>query len=70
VLNFQVGAAMANQLHPGKVTMPTTMFAELPDTVAVTKGQHADMLQRLNEGLAAIRADGTWDQINKRWTGQ
>ena len=69
-LNFQVGAAMANQLYPGKVTMPTTMFAELPDTVAVTKGQHADLLKRLNDGLAAIRADGTWDQINKRWTGQ
>ena len=50
--------------------MPTTMFEELPDTVAVTKGKHADLLKRLNAGLAAIRADGTWDQINKRWTGQ
>jgi polar amino acid transport system substrate-binding protein len=69
-LNFQVGAAMANQLYPGKVTMPTMMFAELPDTVAVTKGQHAELLKRLNAGLAAIRSDGTWDQINKRWTGQ
>jgi hypothetical protein len=46
---------MANQLYPGKVTVPTTMFEELPDTVAVTKGQHADLLKRLNEGLAAIR---------------
>ncbi len=69
-LNFQVGAAMANQLYPGKITIPKTMFAELPDTVAVTKGQHAELLKALNAGLAAIRADGTWDQINKRWTGQ
>jgi hypothetical protein len=30
------------------------MFEELPDTVAVTKGQHADLLKRLNEGLARI----------------
>jgi len=28
------------------------------------------LLKRLNEGLAAMRADGTWDRINKRWTGQ
>jgi polar amino acid transport system substrate-binding protein len=69
-LNFQVGASMANELHPGKVTMPTTMFEELPDTVAVTKGRHAELLKRLDAGLAAIRADGTWDKINKRWTGQ
>ena len=69
-LNFQVGAVMANQLYAGKVTMPTTMFEELALTVAVTKGQQADLLKRFNSGLAAIRADGTWDQINKRWTGR
>jgi polar amino acid transport system substrate-binding protein len=68
-LNFQVGASMATRLFPGKVTMPKTMFEELPDTVAVTKGQHADLLKRLNAGIAAIRADGTWEQINKRWIG-
>jgi polar amino acid transport system substrate-binding protein len=69
-LNFQVGASMAAQLHPGQVTMPGTMFEEVPDAIAVTKGQHAELLTRFDAGISAIRADGTWQQINKRWVGQ
>jgi polar amino acid transport system substrate-binding protein len=66
-LNYQVGASMAAELYPGQVTMPTTMFEEIPDAVAVTKGQHAAFLKQLNEGIAAIRADGAWQKINNQW---
>jgi polar amino acid transport system substrate-binding protein len=41
------------------------MFMELP--FAVAKGRQAPLLTRFNAGLAAIRADGTWQQINDRW---
>jgi len=27
-------------------------------------------LTQLNAGISAIRADGTWQQINDRWTGK
>jgi polar amino acid transport system substrate-binding protein len=69
-LNFQVGASMAARLYPGQVTMPGTMFEEVPDAIAVSKGQHAELLKRFDAGISAIRADGTWQQINKRWVGQ
>jgi hypothetical protein len=42
------------------------MFAELPFAVAAAKGQQQQFLTRLNAGIAAIRADGTWEQINDR----
>jgi hypothetical protein len=47
-----------------KVTMPKAMFGEFPDTVAVTKAQHADLAKPLHPSIAAIRADSTWEQIN------
>jgi polar amino acid transport system substrate-binding protein len=69
-LNYQAGAMLASRLHPGKLTMPRAMFWELPFWAAVLKGRNAEFLTRLNTGLAAIRADGTWDRINKSWLEQ
>ncbi len=69
-LNFQVGASMANELHPGKLTRPTIMFTEVPDAVAVRKGQNAKLLTMVNSGIAAIRGDGSWQKINDRWLGR
>jgi polar amino acid transport system substrate-binding protein len=66
-LNFHVGARIAARLYPGQVTEPRTMFAELPFAVGVSKGRSGAFLARLNAGIAAIRADGTWQQINERW---
>jgi ABC-type amino acid transport substrate-binding protein len=43
------------------------MFLKLPLAVAVPKGKQADLIARLNVGISAIRADGTWQQINERW---
>ena len=69
-LNFQVGRKLAATMHAGKVTLPDKLFLELPLALAVRKGQSADLLAKLDRGVAAIRADGTWQTINARWTGQ
>jgi ABC-type amino acid transport substrate-binding protein len=66
-LNFQVGASMAASLYPGKVTRPSIMFTEVLDAVATRKGQNAHLLSLVNTGIAAIRADGSWQRINDRW---
>lgn len=69
-LNFQTGAKLATRLHPGKITPPDRLFWELPFAVAVPKGQSADLLARLNGGIAAIHADGTFEKINRNWMAQ
>jgi ABC-type amino acid transport substrate-binding protein len=46
------------------------MFLELPLAVAVAKGKNEPLLTELNEGIAAIRADGTWKRIKDRWVGR
>lgn len=69
-LGFHVGASVVSRLYPGQVTLPETMFTELPFAVAVAKGQRAQFLTQLNGGVAAIRADGTWRRINDQWTGK
>jgi ABC-type amino acid transport substrate-binding protein len=46
--------------------LPEKLFLELPLAVAVRKGQSADLIAKLDKGIAAIRADGTWESINKR----
>jgi polar amino acid transport system substrate-binding protein len=66
-LNFQTGAQLANRLHPGKITPPDRLFWELPFAIAVPKGQSAEIIAKLNAGIAAIRADGSYDTINRAW---
>ena len=46
------------------------MFIQTPQGVAVMKGQGTKLISQLDVGLAAIRADGTWQQINDRWLGR
>ena len=69
-LGFHVGISIARRLYPTEVTLPRSMFTELPFAVAVAKGQRGQFLTQLNAGIAAVRADGTWQQINDRWTGK
>ena len=69
-LNFQAGAMIANKLYPGKVSVPDKMFLVLPFSAAVLKGKNTDFVTRFNKGLADIRADGTFERINKSWIGQ
>ena len=67
-LNSHVGGRIAEKLYPGQVNVASRMFLEVPLAVAVKKGTQTEMIQQLDKGLAAIRADGTWDAINRRWT--
>jgi polar amino acid transport system substrate-binding protein len=69
-LNYHAGAVIAARLYPGQITKPAAMFQEIVNAVAVPKGTLPEFLTRLNRGLDAIRADGTWAEINKRWIGQ
>ena len=69
-LNFQVGARIVAQLYAGQVTVPRIMFSQESMAVAVPKGQRQELLARLDAGLAAIRADGSWQQISNRWMGR
>lgn len=66
-LNIREGAGVVAASYAGKITVPTTLFQELPLGLAVIKGQHADLLKRLDAGLAAIRADGTLQRIEEKW---
>jgi ABC-type amino acid transport substrate-binding protein len=68
-LNIQEGARVVSASYAGKITVPKTMFAKLSLGLAVIKGQHADLLNRFDIGLAAIRADGTLQRIEERWNG-
>ena len=67
-LSCHVGQCIADQFYPDQVIRSPSMFLELPLAVAVPKGKSAELLIRLNVGIAAIRADGTWQQMNDHWT--
>ena len=69
-LSYHAGARFVARLYPGQVVRSRDMFLELPVAVAVPKGKNAELVTRLNAGLAAIRSDGTWQRINERWAGQ
>jgi len=66
-LNIREGTRVVGASFAGKITVPTTMFLKLSLGLAVIKGQHADLLKRLDDGLAAIAADGTLRRIEDRW---
>jgi polar amino acid transport system substrate-binding protein len=70
VLSYHVGQRFADRLYPGLISRSPKMFVESPLAVAVAKGKNAPLLGKLNEGIAAIRADGTWKQISDRWAGR
>jgi ABC-type amino acid transport substrate-binding protein len=61
---------IAGRLYPEQITKPRGMFQEIANAVAVPKGKLPAFLARLSLGLDAIRADNTWQEINKRWIGQ
>jgi polar amino acid transport system substrate-binding protein len=69
-LNYQTGSIIAGRLYSDRITMPGKMFQETPLAIGAPKGKHAEILARLNKGLEAIRADGTWREINIRWIGR
>jgi polar amino acid transport system substrate-binding protein len=70
VLSYHVGQRFADRLYPCLISRSSKMFLELPLAVAVVKGKNGALLSKLNEGIVAIRADGTWKQINDQWAGR
>jgi ABC-type amino acid transport substrate-binding protein len=70
LLSYHVGQRFADRLYPGLISRSPKMFLESPLAVAVVKGKNGPLLSKLNQGIAAIRADGTWKQINDRWAGR
>ncbi len=66
-LNYHVGTHLAARLYPGQLVHSPILLQELPLAVAVPKGKGVDVVALLNTGISAIRADGTWQQINDRW---
>lgn len=69
-LNPQVGIHLANQLFPGNFTYPKSVFLKVPLALAVLKGTHAALLQKINEGLEKIKADGTYATITEKWANK
>lgn len=66
-LNSHVGGQIAAKLYPGRVSAAPRMFLEVPLGVAVPKGTQGPTLKRLDDALAAMRADGAWERINQRF---
>lgn len=66
-LNVQEGASVVAQSYAGKIVVPLTPFLQETLALIVLKGRHADLVERINTGLAAIRADGTLQQIEAKW---
>lgn len=38
--------------------------------IAVLKGQNEDLLKKINDGLANLKKDGTYDEIIKTYLGE
>lgn len=71
-LNLQVGSRFVADNYAGRVTVPDRYFWELPLAVAIPKASVGltPVLERLNEGIRAIRGDGSWAEIMKRYEGR
>jgi ABC-type amino acid transport substrate-binding protein len=67
-LNIHVGTYLANQLFPGKFTLPKKVFLEIPLAIAVSKGSQAKFLKHFNKGLKNIKKDGTYAKIIEKWS--
>ena len=68
-LNFQAGLRLTRQSFPGKFALPEAPYATLPLALAVAKGRRPVLLQTFNQSLAALRASGAADELERRWLG-
>jgi polar amino acid transport system substrate-binding protein len=62
-LNFHVAARLAQELHPGRFTMPTRVFLETPLAVAFLKGQKPALLERVSAGIRRVKEDEIYRRI-------
>jgi ABC-type amino acid transport substrate-binding protein len=66
-LNFQVGQQLVRRKYPGKLVLPEQPYTKLPFAFAVANGRQAELLQRFDRSLAALRQDGTIDHLVDQW---
>lgn len=66
--NGVVNHYVANNASAAFKTVSDSSFAPEQYGIAVRKG-HTELLAKLNEGLAAIRADGSYDRIYAKYFG-
>lgn len=62
-----VGLYFTNQNFPGKLKTVGEKFSETPVALAVLKGTKAEFLEKFNQALSEIKADGTYDRIYAHW---
>jgi len=64
-LNLQVGRQLVLDQYAGQITLPERYFWEVSLSVAVLKTASAQQenLERLNAGIRAIVADGSWKSL-------
>jgi polar amino acid transport system substrate-binding protein len=68
-LNLHAGTAIAQRLHPGRFTLPTKPYTELPIAFAIAPSGPVELLRAINTSLAAARADGEHARIHDQWLG-
>jgi polar amino acid transport system substrate-binding protein len=69
-LNVQEASSVIARSYAGKISVPAAPFLSESLVLAVLKGQHPELIQRVNDGLAAIRVDGTMAKIEAKWNPQ
>lgn len=62
----EIVAIQERNANPGQTVIVGEPFETEQYGIAVRKGQ-ADLLERINEALKQIRADGTYDQLYDKW---
>ena len=68
-LNSEKGASIVAASYAGKISVPLRPFLVERLVLAVLKGQHPKLVAKVNAGIAAIQADGTFAQIEAKWRG-
>jgi polar amino acid transport system substrate-binding protein len=69
-LNWHAGLRMARAKHPGRFALPAAPYVSVPLAFAVAKGARAALLGAVDAEMAAMRADGTFAAIERRWLGR
>lgn len=68
-LNLHAGIAIAKRLHPGRLELPTTPYAELPIAFAIATNGPRPLVEAIDAALPEIRANGTFQRLHDRWLG-
>ncbi|MET3106777.1 signal transduction histidine kinase [Oxalobacteraceae bacterium GrIS 1.18] len=66
VVDHWVGSYLLAENGITDIQPGATMLAQMPASIAVKKGNLA-LLNAVNQGLAALQADGTLDRIHEAW---